>query len=521
MTHRQLAGALILAAAGLLPGVDHAQTLESLVMPGPVIEGHSDLEDDCSSCHVAFKRRNQRALCMDCHEDVAADIATRKGFHGRDDEAREQPCAECHTDHEGRDAVIVDLDPQRFDHDVTDFALDGSHTDAECGACHPPGERHRSAPTACSVCHQDDDVHEDALGSECADCHTTEVWEEAVFDHDATGYPLLGRHADTLCLDCHEDRTFLGAPTDCYACHQADDVHEGRSGQQCDQCHDPSGWEETRFDHARDTAFPLDGRHGELACGDCHGDDPFRDELRTECISCHRDDDTHDGSFGAECELCHVSTDWTESRFDHERDTGHALDGAHAALACADCHTEPLFEVTLPTACNDCHADEDPHEGNLGSRCADCHNESSWEDEVFFDHDLTVFPLLGAHAEAACDDCHATRVYSEAPQACVDCHREDDPHEGRYTEACADCHNPVDWSRYAFAHDAATDFPLTGAHVGLACADCHRQPLAVLARSGERCGDCHRSDDVHDGEFGPDCGRCHSASSFQEVRSIQ
>jgi hypothetical protein len=103
----------------------------------------------------------------------------------------------------------------------------------------------------------------------------------------------------------------------------------------------------------------------------------------------------------------------------------------------------------------------------------------------------------------------------------VDCHLEDDPHDGRYHADCASCHNPVDWVKWFFDHEVQTDFPLTGAHAEVICNDCHRQSLSALSRIRARCGDCHRADDIHDGEFGLDCGRCHYADSFREVRSIQ
>ena len=64
-----------------------AQTIESLVMPGDVIQGHAELELECSSCHTAFNRSEQRNLCMDCHEYVADDIDRGSGFHGISEEA--------------------------------------------------------------------------------------------------------------------------------------------------------------------------------------------------------------------------------------------------------------------------------------------------------------------------------------------------------------------------------------------------------------------------------------------------
>jgi len=498
-----------------------AQTIESLVMPGPVTEPHAEYETECSSCHMPFERGQQRALCLDCHEDVGTDIDNESGFHGLFDDASTSGCADCHTDHEGRDFYIIELDEDTFNHDFTDRPLVGGHREAACADCHEPQEKHRDAPSDCISCHLEDDVHDRVLGDVCEDCHSETDWLEVQFDHDTTDYPLLGKHQEVQCTDCHEDKTFRTTPTTCYGCHAADDAHDGRSGDQCENCHNPTSWDDSSFDHARDTTFLLDGGHAVLSCGDCHSEDPFADTMDVACASCHLEDDDHDTHFGDQCDTCHSTEIWTTSTFNHDVDTEHALLGAHESIECTDCHVEPIYDVPLQSACNDCHAEDDPHDGEQGIVCKDCHNESSWQDDVFFDHDLTRFPLLGTHATTECEDCHETHVFRDAPELCVECHQEDDPHEGRFTDACADCHNPVDWLQWIFDHDAQTNFALTGAHLEVQCDDCHRQSLATMTRIGGRCGDCHRSDDVHDGEFGFDCGRCHSADSFTDVEAIQ
>lgn len=495
--------------------------IETLVMPGKVIAGHADLESECKNCHVKFERSRQRELCLDCHEDVARDIEARLGFHGKTRQPSERECAYCHTDHEGRDADILGLDPADFDHQFTDFELLGKHAEAECETCHAPDTKFRDAPGACFDCHEEDNVHDTTMGTECGDCHTPTDWKEVEFDHATTDYPLIGKHREAACLDCHADQTFQSTPTTCYDCHAEDDAHEGRSGRECGNCHSPTGWQDTSFDHTRDTDFELLGRHAELTCDDCHSEDPFADQLETACIACHEEDDNHEGHFGASCDSCHGSDEWALVRFDHDRDTDYALRGAHKPLECITCHVEPIFEVALEMDCNSCHANDDPHEGTQGDACNDCHNEDAWDANVFFDHDLTRFPLLGLHAEVECLECHETQRFRDTPSACVDCHRDDDKHEDRFSDNCGTCHSPAGWPQWRFDHDTLTDFPLLGAHKDVACESCHRQSLTVQMRFGESCGDCHRADDVHNGEFGADCGRCHSANSFEEVQRIQ
>lgn len=507
---------------GLTSHCVSAQNVESLLMPGEVVTGHAEFESDCNACHRRFRRSDQRELCLDCHEDVANDINEETGFHGKFDDAKNDECATCHTDHEGRSADIVDLDEATFDHLLTDFELLGKHADAECVDCHEPGDKHRDATGNCFACHSEDDEHQGALGEDCAECHNpADEWVDAEFDHDTTDFALIGEHQKIECLDCHEDATYQNAPTTCYGCHAEDDFHDGRSGEQCENCHSPVSWNDTSFNHARDTEFPLEGRHAKLTCDDCHSEDPFSDTLETGCVSCHLEDDDHDGHNGEDCAACHSNDDWTDSIFDHDRDTEFTLNGSHEEVACNECHAEPIFDSSPGTDCHSCHAEDDVHEGQQGESCNDCHTETSWEEVTNFDHDLTKFPLLGEHDNLECDDCHSTQVFADVESDCVDCHEEDDTHGEKFEDDCGSCHNPVAWDLWLFDHNVQTDFVLDGAHVDVTCDDCHRSSLATMKRVGESCSDCHRADDVHDGEFGADCGRCHSDSSFKDVRSLQ
>jgi len=519
--HRTLFAGFLIMTLLLTSRITMAQDVKTLVMPGKLITGHAELESECASCHKTFDKQGQRQLCLDCHEEIADDIEGQHGYHGQRAEVQDSQCSSCHAEHQGRDAVIVFLDEDKFDHRFTDFELADAHTDVDCADCHSPDLKYREAPNECAGCHLEDQHHEGAMGDDCGSCHQPTEWLEAKFDHSTTDYPLLGKHSEAKCLDCHEDRTFPDPPTNCFGCHAADDNHEGRNGEECESCHNPKDWTDTSFDHRRDTEFELLGKHALLECGDCHSEDPYADELEPLCASCHREDDNHDGHNGEECGTCHNNSDWKESTFVHDLQTDYPLNGAHREVACNDCHVEPIFEVALETTCVSCHRDDDAHETSLGTQCENCHTEVNWEDPVFFDHDLTSFPLLGKHSEPECTDCHSNQTYGDTESECVACHEEDDPHNGHFDRSCGSCHNPVAWDKWIFDHDLQTDFPLTGAHVTVACDDCHRSPLETIKAIDDSCGTCHRNDDIHDGEFGTRCGRCHTADSFTEVRSIQ
>lgn len=518
--------AKIVAVAGILImsnwiTMAAAVELETLVMPGKLIAGHADIEGDCDSCHVAFSRDKQRELCLSCHEDVAADVDGAAGYHGRDESARDGDCAGCHTDHQGRDADIVALDPLSFDHALTDFVLTGMHLETECVDCHVADAAYRKAPLLCYDCHAEDDSHGGGLGEECDTCHETTDWHDSRFDHLAeAGYALTGGHAQAECAACHQDDVYRDTPTECYACHRVDDSHEGLNGIECAACHDTGRWSETIFDHAVETSFALTDKHAEVACGDCHTSPVYEVSLSADCYACHGEDDEHDGINGQDCGSCHSTRAWTAVSFDHDLDTGFNLVGAHAELLCAACHTVPVHEASPKTDCYGCHEDDDPHAGQLGESCGRCHGELAWTQSVRFDHGLTDFPLIGAHGDAECAGCHETPRFNDASDRCVDCHRADDIHEAVLGPACGDCHNPVDWPLWEFDHNLQTSFTIDGGHARLACGSCHKRPADGGIEMDTSCVACHRGDDVHRGEFGSDCQRCHTTKDFRSVERI-
>jgi hypothetical protein len=493
----------------------HAGQLEKLLMPGQLARAHADLEEDCGECHDRTDKSRQRALCLGCHEDVAADLKARRGFHGKS--AVQGQCNACHTEHKGRGADIVGLAPEGFDHARTDFALTGAHAAVACADCHRPRAKFRDAPARCVDCHRADDVHTGKLGSDCASCHDAGRFGAARFDHSKTRFPLRDAHAAAPCGACHRDQTFKGAPTRCVECHAADDVHRGSHGKECASCHVTADWKRTRFDHERASGYPLLGRHAMLACDSCHRAGDLKAPVARECSGCHAAADPHAGRLGSACGDCHGQDRWTVAAFDHEKRTQFALRGAHTSLACHACHTGAIGEQQLATDCAGCHAVDDVHRGSMGRDCRSCHRESGWRDAVKFDHDLARFPLVGLHVGAACEDCHASRAFREAPERCIDCHREEDVHRGSLGEDCHACHNPNGWVFWQFDHAESTGFALSGAHGELGCRDCHRKPAHEAAVSGD-CVSCHRADDAHDGRFGPDCARCHGTQSFRDPK---
>lgn len=498
-----------------------AQTIESVLRPGDLIQGHAKWEEECSKCHVRFERAAQDRLCMDCHKEVGADMRERTGFHGR--QKPQATCRSCHTDHKGRNARIVVLDKQKFDHDESDYALRGKHKQVACDKCHEPKKKYWEAPSDCNACHKKDDVHKGALGTKCADCHTDGGWKETPkFDHDKTRFALQGKHADIKCDACHKKGDdYKAAPRTCIGCHKKDDDgtkgHKGLYGDKCDSCHGVKAWKPSTFNHDTDTKYLLRGKHKQTKCADCHTGHLYKNKVGSTCIDCHKKDDDgakgHKGSLGRDCAACHVETGWKEkAKFDHDK-TKFPLLGKHIDTKCADCHKSTNYKEA-PKDCIGCHKMDDKHENTLGTKCESCHGERDWKDVKRFDHDKTKFQLRNAHAakKVQCKDCHKDlKHYRDTPMDCLSCHKKDDKHEGQLGPKCESCHSDRDWKVPRFDH-AATRFPLVGKHLPVKCADCHK--TARYKDAPRDCWSCHQKDDKHKLKFGTACESCHNARAW-------
>ena len=349
-------------------------------------------ETGCVGCHPSpHKRGEQVGACEKCHSTA--------GWFVLADSAR------------------------RFDHATTGFVLRGAHAEAPCESCHLPSERaplpsrvalvrvnslrpfhhEKMRFDRCDACHED--VHAGQLpnpgtpgATDCKACHGEVRFTPTTFTtaaHDSTRFPLTGAHAATPCSACHPllagaargsgRLQFQRASLACAGCHQ--DPHGGQftgrhvagSGAPaatdaaapvpCTPCHTAVAWDSATFDHDS-TRYPLRGAHRALACAKCHtAPAPGRPvrfsglPLTCNGAGCHTD--PHGGQFadrarGSACTTCHVETAWASLVFDHQKDTGFPLDGAHRRLKCVACHKSegrpPVVRyLPLPHRCVDCH----------------------------------------------------------------------------------------------------------------------------------------------------------------------
>ena len=209
---------------------------------------------------------------------------------------------------------------------------------------------------------------------------------------------------------------------------------------------------------------------------------------------------------------------------------------AHAKLQsnCQNCHSS-FDQGTQPGLCLNCHkdvaADVTAKTGFHGRSpeavalaCSTCHNDHQGRafnmvplDPETFDHSKTDFALVGAHAAAPCESCHLPgKKLSQAPSACIDCHKADDAHNGTLGTDCASCHGSIRWAEVKEFDHTKTKFPLIGRHADLNCDACHE--AQVWKGLPVDCVGCHKIDDVHKDRFGPDCAACHETAKWVQVR---
>ena len=146
-------------------------------------------------------------------------------------------------------------------------------------------------------------------------------------------------------------------------------------------------------------------------------------------------------------------------------------------------------------------------------------------------HNLTRFPLRGAHASAPCSSCHLPSSsgrlrFVGRSTSCVACHTDDaraitvPDHQGAgFVRECSACHSMVTWANARFDH-AQTAFPLVGAHLQATCEACHADQ--VYRGKPTTCVSCHQAD--YDQSTNPNhasaafpttCETCHTTTSWR------
>jgi Class III cytochrome C family len=196
-----------------------------------------------------FQSNGARFTCVDCHgkdiahfdQTVCADCHARmdSAFMAQHEKAFGKTCLACHNG-SGKDGA-------NFDHNQLPFKLTGKHAKVACDRCHTgvgaSAKGPQFTPQECYSCHAKDDKHKGTFGTQCGQCHSTDGWGNAKFDHNI--FPVNhGRRGgqQASCQTCHP--TTLSEYT-CYGCHEHTPAkvlaeHEGRAAStltNCIRCH--------------------------------------------------------------------------------------------------------------------------------------------------------------------------------------------------------------------------------------------------------------------------------------------
>jgi len=454
--------------------------------PGKRLKGHADL--DCQKCHNEGSGIGSQK-CLSCHEHrpLGTRIKSGKGLHATP-KFTSQSCESCHQEHKGSSYDPIDWKPlggiKSFDHGLTGYDLEGAHKRVDC-----------------------------------KDCHTSKFKQSS-----RTKYLGL----DSNCLSCHEDvhrfRKSHEELLECRICHSFDARTVVRARG-------------LKFDHGKASNFPLNGRHDDTNCVNCHtSTKSFKLRERPDkCVDCHQDIHKNVYTVSArDCKACHTDKqDAFTSKipnWNHGASTSFNLTGEHKKQECVKCHTK-TSKTPPKMACTTCHLDTSAHvvagkDRFDGRDCVQCHsaNASKFTNDVSFEHQRqTGFALGGKHGSVRCNVCHRVKPKEQAKKAeetfeffpsstCIGCHSHTDEHEGKFNDRpklCVKCHVPGSTNIKKPNHRELTPlFAQQGAHAPVACDKCHGDALSNL-NPGEDCSACHKDDDKHAGNLGTTCKQCH------------
>lgn len=480
----------------------------------PVYSGkHKGVWNQCIECHTNpgdFKQNS----CTGCHINPETNDQHKmvSGYYYQSD-----ACLACHP--------TGDAD-FKFDHNSTMFPLTGAHRTVNCQECHSKGFKGTS--TLCVDCHKTDfdqsqnPKHIDLnISTDCISCHTTDPgWAPAKFDIHSNYYVLDGAHANIAkdCNSCHHG-DYNNTPNTCVACHSKDyDLSLNPNHTQlqlptdCASCHTTRpGWDPASFD-IHNTYYELKGAHAKISkdCATCHNGD-YNNTPNT-CVGCHNEEykgttnPNHEAAqFPTDCASCHSENAWVPSTFNHDGMYFPVYTGKHKMVwdKCTECHTNPTDYKQF--TCITCHMNPETDEKHMtvggylyaSYACLACH--PTGEKKMAFDHNMSSFPLTGAHKTTDCRECHI-KEYKNTPTDCFSCHHKDynqstNPNHANLniTTDCISCHTTAPgWAPAKF--DIHNNFyVLDNAHADIAndCKACHH---GNYKNTPNTCQGCHLSD---------------------------
>jgi len=262
----------------------------------------SHFKVDCEKCHPIQEKNSRKIMqltgmafenCNNCHED-----SFHKGAYG-------PTCETCHTSNNWNEDLIS------FDHSATNYSLNGKHENVNCNECHLEKLSGKLPQyDQCNQCHEDKhygQFENRKNGSDCEYCHNVNNFIPSIFTtamHQLSRLKLDGSHLAVPCNKCHESYSpktnilttqFTWQNYSCNVCHN--DIHRNQFKQNynndCEKCHNTELFSHVNFDHQK-CKFPLDGRHKDLNCNDCHISELDSDgsfvrysPIASQCSDCH------------------------------------------------------------------------------------------------------------------------------------------------------------------------------------------------------------------------------------------
>ena len=270
------------------------------------------------------------------------------------------------------------------------------------------------------------------------------------FDHNTTGFELIGSHRVIPCESCHIGGQFSGVPRECNLCHNlnakfnalAKPIDHITTSEACETCHRETVWNDIPIvDHTQ--VFG--------SCELCHND------VQVAGVASVR----HVPLGNNQCDACHGSTlSWLPALMDHASQG--ILDGNPG---CSGCHI---------TGGNGFADGKDLDHINTSNNCEQCHSTQGWLPVPVVDHDEVI---------GACFDCHNNVITAGKPAN----HPPSD-------NQCEACHSTVTWLPANFDHASQGIF-----NDSAGCSGCHNGNIATYKPpnhipSSEECQDCHRTD---------------------------
>jgi uncharacterized membrane protein YgcG len=259
-------------------------------------------------------------------------------------------------------------------------------------------------------------------------------------------YPLLGRHAEIECADCHSDGVYDGTPNFCEACHREDLPRNHFTGD-CATCHSAFSWGDVILDHTL---------------------------VGTDCLSCHAAERPAN-HYGNQCVACHNTLAWLPATFNHQVAGANNCQSCHLADKpanhfegqCSRCHSTNTwqgasFNHNGQTNCQSCHSGDRPA-NHFGGQCSACHSTNTWRGANFNHNGQTDCQSCHTgdrpsnHFSGQCSQCHSTNdwdaEFTHSGQVnCVSCHANDRPRDHSNNQ-CSQCHNTNNWDADDDDHD--------------------------------------------------------------------